>query len=71
MVSMPFIGLDTAGLWIRVSSFPVREALQLGAGSALSGILLYVIRRHHQLKLARDFQLLGELEAESTTSSVG
>jgi hypothetical protein len=69
-VSMAFIGLDAAGLWMRVSPFPVQEALRLGAGWALTGILLYITRRHHQLKLAREFRLLDELEAEGNTSGV-
>jgi hypothetical protein len=62
-VSMIGFGLDAVGWWIRVSTFPLRDAVQFGLGYGLVGILIYIAHRHHRIRLRREFQMLDELEA--------
>jgi hypothetical protein len=62
-VSMIGFGLDAAGWWMRVSTFPLQDALQFGLGYALVGVLIYIAQRHHRFRLRREFRLLDDLEA--------
>lgn len=62
-VSMIGFGLDAVGWWMRVSTFPVQDALQFGLAYGLVGVLIYIAHRHHRFKLRREFRMLDELEA--------